>query len=133
MYLAGNLVFAALRRKDTRSYEERPRRVSSEAFLQLVQVTESDGFLPELLAQPPILGGVSRVPFASRCPRTAASAQHLDFQRGSQQLEFAGFQMTARQAVHPGNLEVANPPAPDTDHVLVRQEVAIVAGGRAAS
>src|SRR5215472_9228266 len=76
MYLAGNLVFAALRRKDTGFYEEKPRRVSSEAFLQLVQVRESDGFLPELLAQPAILGGVSRVPFASRCPRTAASVHN---------------------------------------------------------
>jgi hypothetical protein len=33
--------------------------------------------------------------------------------------------MAIEQAVDPGNLEVANLSAPDTDHVMVRQEVAV--------
>jgi hypothetical protein len=38
------------------------------------------------------------------------------FQRGSQQLEFDECRMAFEQAVDRGNLEVANPPALETEH-----------------
>ncbi len=35
--------------------------------------------------------------------------------------------MAIQQTIDPGNLKVANPPAPDTDHGMVRPDGAVVA------
>ena len=58
----------------------------------------------------------------------AASAERMDLQRTAQQRELSQAPRTFDKFVHVGNLDVVYPPAADAKNMMMRLDVAVIAG-----
>src|SRR5260370_39444819 len=66
----------------------------------------------------------SRILFRSF--RRAIFAHRLDFERRSQHGEFSQLRTPLEQPIERGNLDIANPPAFDAHHMMMRRDIAVV-------